>query len=510
MNGNFRTRYRPSPLLVVPVGLLLACGGPRPPAEFAAVPEPDGTVRITLVQINDIYEITPVGGGRWGGPARVATLRDRLRAENPHTYTIIAGDLFSPSALGTAVVDGERLAGKQMVAVLSQMGLDYATFGNHEFDVDADAFRSRLDESRFRWISANVTDGSGMPLPAVARHEIVTVPGPGGRAARMALIGVTMDGNVPDYVRVTDPIEAVREEVAAVRDRADIVVAVTHLPLFRDIELAEAVPEIDLILGGHEHENFRLFRGADLTPITKADANVRTVYVHDLRFDPRTGALEIESRLEPITDRIPADSATQAVAQRWVEAGFAGFRAAGFEPDERVVESPVALNGLEATVRNGPTALTRHITNGMLNEVEGAEAAILNSGSIRIDDVLPPGPITQYDVIRVLPFGGPVASADIDGSLLIEVLEQGERNRGEGGYLQLANVSASDDGWLVGGAPIDPGRAYRVAISDFLLSGREQGLEFLNPDNPGLRVLGEHRDIRVALIEELKRRYGTP
>ncbi len=70
-----------------------------------------------------------------GGLARVATLRANLRAENPNTFTVLAGDLLNPSALSTAMVDGQRLAGRQMVDVMNILGLDYATFGNHEFDL---------------------------------------------------------------------------------------------------------------------------------------------------------------------------------------------------------------------------------------------------------------------------------------------------------------------------------------------------------------------------------------
>ncbi|MFM7576381.1 MAG: metallophosphoesterase, partial [Microcystaceae cyanobacterium] len=98
------------------------------------------TIPFTLLHFNDVYEIMPIAGGKWGGLARVATLRQRLKQENPHTYTVLAGDLLSPSALGTAQVKGERLAGKQMVAVLNQLGLDYATFGNHEFDLSETEF----------------------------------------------------------------------------------------------------------------------------------------------------------------------------------------------------------------------------------------------------------------------------------------------------------------------------------------------------------------------------------
>ncbi len=488
------------------LGLLACSQGPPPPTPPPATNRP---AVVTLLHLNDIYEITPFGGGRWGGPSRVATLRRHLLERNPNTYTVLAGDLFSPSALGTARVGGERLAGRQMVAVLNEMGLDFATFGNHEFDLDEEPFLKRIEESRFGWISTNVSSVSGDPFPRSVRHQIVTAQGDDGSAVRVGILGLTMDAFQPDYVRIVDPVEAALREVAALRDSVDVLVALTHLPVEEDIALAEAVPELDLILGGHEHENMRLFRGEDLTPILKADANVRTVYVHDLTFDRESGRLDIDSRLLPVTEEMEADSATQAVARRWIELGYAGFRADGFEPEQVVAHVPVPLDGLEVSIRNRSTALTELITEAMLSEVEGAGGALLNAGSIRVDDVLPAGPLSQYDVIRILPFGGPILEVDMRGALLWDVLVQGERNRGEGGFLQLAGIGRDADGtWLVDGKPLDVNGTYRLAVSDFLVSGMEQGFEFLHPDNPGLRVLAERRDIRLALIDELDRRYG--
>ena len=253
-----------------------------------------------------------------------------------------------------------------------------------------------------------------------------------------------------------------------------------------------------------------MYRGPNLTPILKADANVRTVYVHEIVFHPSTGEVEVVSRLVPVTDAIPTDSTTNRVVQNWLEVGFAGFREGGFQPDELVTTADVPLDGLEASVRTRPTALTEVITRSMLAEVPDADGAILNSGSIRIDDVLPPGPITQYDVIRVLPFGGPVVEVEMRGSLLERVLNEGLSNRGGGGYLQLAGIQQDPSGaWQVKARPLDATATYRIAISDFLITGREQGLDFLNPDHPDLVIGVRHRDIRQTVIEELQRTFSN-
>jgi 5'-nucleotidase len=484
-------------------------------AAFAAAQSPallqDKTVKLTLLQINDLYEITPVSGGKEGGMARLATLRKQLAAQNPNTYMILAGDLFSPSALGTAKIDGVRLDGKQMVAVLNAVGLNYCTFGNHEFDLKEQPFLQRLSESRFTWFSSNAFDRSQKAFPNVNENVVFTVANASNQQARIGLFGVTITKNQTDYVTYVDPLAAAKKQVQALRGKVDILIAVTHLQIDEDIKLAQALPEIDLILGGHEHENMQLWRGADFTPIFKADANVRSAYIHDLTFDAETRKLQIASRLQPINDKIPEDPEAAQVVQHWVDLAFGAFQKMGFEPGKLVVNSPMALDGREATVRNYASALTGLIAGGFFNATPNVDLVIYNSGSIRIDDELPPGNISEYDVIRILPFGGSVVSVEMRGRLLKQVLDQGRANKGTGGYLQTLNVSWSNEReeWLINGKPLDQRRNYKAAISDYLITGNEQGLAFLNRQNPDLRVINDNViEVRRALIAQLQKEFG--
>jgi 5'-nucleotidase/UDP-sugar diphosphatase len=464
-------------------------------------------VSLAFIHMNDVYELTPVSGGAEGGLARVATLRRRLRAENPNTYTVLAGDLLNPSALSTATVGGQRLAGRQMVDVMNALGLDYATFGNHEFDLSQEALTQRLAESKFTWFSSNVTLADGRAFANVPPNVVFSARNDAGREVRVGLFGVTVNSNPASYVAYRDPIEVAREQVASLRGQVDLIVAVTHLNLDGDIQLVQQVPEIDVVLGGHEHENAQVARGSDFTPIFKADANARTVYVHQLRYDTGTKNLERESTLERVTPELADEPTVAQAVERWVNAAFDGFRAQGFEPMNTVATTSEPLDGRESSVRNFPTRLTDLIAAGMLHAAPGTELAIFNGGSIRIDDVLPPGKVTEYDIIRTLPFGGTVLSAQMSGSLLQRTLDQGRANAGTGGYLQLANVARPPGGdqWVVNGAPLDPARSYRVATNDFLLSGRETKLDFLTRDNPEVSGVTEHGDIRKALIAELRR-----
>ena len=467
-------------------------------------------VDITLIQMNDVYEIEPVEQGKSGGLARVAALRQQLLRQNQNTYTILAGDLFSPSAYV------EYLAGKQVVAVMNALGLDYATFGNHEFDLKKYQFLARLQESRFQWFSSNVTDANGNSFPNVPKTIILEIEGDRGAQVRVGLIGVTLNSNLKDYVKYSNPIEEARKQVQSLEGKVDILIGVTHLSIEEDRKLAAEIPQLDLILGGHEHENIQQWRLAinpwkssqcreNLTPIFKADANARTVYIHQLSYDTDTRCLKLVSYLQPIVAGMPEDAATKTIVEEWVERGVAAFRKDGFELTEEVTRINESLDGLESSVRSRQTNLTKLIARSLLREVEGAELSLYNSGSIRIDDYLPPGTITEYDIIRIMPFGGRIVAADIQGGLLQRVLDQGEENKGTGGYLQKSeNVTGKKGNWFIQGQPLNPARTYRVAVNDFLLTGREKKLDFFTRDAAGVTVIAENGDIRFALIKLLR------
>jgi 5'-nucleotidase len=469
--------------------LLIMSGAPAGAGQRA-----HGPATFTILHFNDVYEIMPVEAGKAGGLARVARFRAELKAKDPTLLTTLGGDYVSPSALGTARIDGEPLRGKQMVAVLNLVGVDWATFGNHEFDIPEAALRARLAESKFKLVSSNVTDAAGALFPNTVSSAIVPIKTSGG-TVRVGLIGLTIDVNRQAWVRYADPVASAKKAIDGIRGRYDVLIALTHLTLAGDQQLAEQVPDIDLILGGHEHENYVVERGEHFTPIVKADANVRTLAIVTVRVPGHGQHPTASARIERIDDRLKDGPKTAAEVKKWVDAGFAAFRKDGFDPANVVARIDTTLYGREAAVRNGSTTLTELICEAMRKEA-ATDIAVMNSGSIRIDDVVPPGPVTEYDVIRVLPFGGKILKATFTGALLSRVLQIGVQNRGTGGYLQTAGVPQT----------IDPAGRYTVAITDFLLTGGEANLGFLTRTNPEISNVQELRDIRMAVIDELKRR----
>lgn len=458
----------------LPLFLSISCASvSRAPSSVNA--EPEKPVEAVILQVNDVYEITPLQQGKLGGLSRIATLKKQLKSANPNTYLVLAGDFLSPSALGVSKVDDRELRGKQMVSVLKETGMDLVIFGNHEFDIKQADMDDRIAEARnhMRWLSGNVKTPQGEAYAGLPESHIEIFRSPQGTEMRVGFIATTIAMNKRDHVNYVDPIEFAKSEARKLKPQVDILIAMTHLSIAQDMKLAEQAPEIDLIIGGHEHESMFHRRGERMIPIAKADANAKSAYVHLLKFYPASKRVVIDSHLRQVNETIVEDPAVKRVADEWVEKAFQGFKQIGFEPRRQVGVTSVGLDGLEASVRNKNTNLSEIVGRAFLREIPG-DAAMFIGGSIRIDDVIPPGPITEYDIIRIMPFFGTVLSVEITGANLVEVLKDAHSKAGAGSFMLTVGMKFTPEGWKIKGRPINPQRTYTITTEDFVGGGLEK------------------------------------
>ncbi|MBK6996435.1 MAG: metallophosphoesterase [Lewinellaceae bacterium] len=279
------------------------------PAKKATTSGEDGILEFQILQMNDVYEISPSPSDNIGGLARVATIRKELLAKNPNTFTVLAGDFISPSVIGTLKHEGKRIRGKHMIEVLNTLGLDWVVFGNHEFDYDDLAdLQSRLDESKFTWLSANARlkgttwtqqffknkPGDGTEI--CPDNKVISIKDADGTTLNVGIFGVLINSGRKPWVEYSDWAEAAKKNFAELKPKCDVVLALTHLAIEDDKKLAAMLPEIPLVMGGHEHDNMRVPVGPSV--VTKADANAKTVYVHTLRYDKRKKTCTVKSELK--------------------------------------------------------------------------------------------------------------------------------------------------------------------------------------------------------------------
>lgn len=485
-------------LLLTGVLLLIFIFGCKTTKEVVApVTTDDGLITFNFLQLNDVYEIAPLENGTVGGMARVATLRKRLTNENPNTLTVLAGDFLSPSLIGTIKKDGKRIKGAQMVEVMNVTGIDLVTFGNHEFDIKEQELQDRINESKFTWLGTSVrrintktgrtskfyqeTDSTLNYVPDTWVWEISDED---GTSIRVGFFGATLDMNQVDYVEYLDVTSTCLEAVQTLSLQTDVVIGLTHLNVAEDLELAAKLPQVPLLMGGHDHHHIREKVGSTL--VTKADANAKTAYVHTLVYNKNTRKTTVSSKLIDINDKMHSDEEVKSVVNKWKRIMDDNLTKVVDQPYAEIYYTKVPMDAREAVNRKEQTNVGRMINEAMMKVAKReVDLSFFNSGSIRIDDQLE-GPITAVDVFRILPFGGPLVEIDIKGDLLKKVLNESKSRVGQGAYLQRKKVFYSDqkETWMVNGAPIEDEKEYHAITTDFLLRGID--LKTLHVNDPGI------------------------
>lgn len=211
-----------------------------------------------------------------GGFAKIKTLINAQKEENPDTLLLDAGD-FSMGTLIQVVFEEEA----SEIRMLGALGFDATTLGNHEFDYKAKGLANMMNTAvasgdalpamvvcNVDWESmeaAGFTQDQRLLYDAFANYgveEYIMVEKNGVNIAITGVFGIDCLACVPNCPLVFgDPVEAVKETVAEIQSRedADMIVCVSHSGTWSDEDksedeiLAKNVPELDLIVSGHTH-----------------------------------------------------------------------------------------------------------------------------------------------------------------------------------------------------------------------------------------------------------------
>lgn len=434
-------------------------------------------VRITILHVNDVYQFAPVDGGKRGGLARLLTLKKAAVAENPNTIFTLGGDTVSPS------VETRTYKGAQMIDAWNAVGLDYAVFGNHEFDIKTPDLLARMKESKFTWLGANVIDTKTGRIFADTPPYVIREIG----GIKIGIIGLLLPetkqtSSMEESLAVTDYCTVAKKLVKEMRSKkkADAVIGLTHLSMTDDKKLAGCA-DFDLILGGHEHS---LLQSSSYgTPIFKMTADAREMGKFNLNFNAATRRLEsLDWEIVPVTDKI-ADAPEFAPV-------FEKYRGLLEQLAVPVGATSERLDALSVSCRTKETNIGNFIADAYRNSVN-ADVGFVNGGSIRADLTYEPGPLTKRDVLSLLPFNNPIVKVELTGKTLKAILEHGVARSapGEDGepgrFPQISGLRFEYDikrpagsrivSVMVGGKPLDETKSYTVATSDFLVSRSGDG-----------------------------------
>ena len=451
---------------------------------LSAQQKPDCTVRVTLLQVNDVYQFAPVDQGARGGLARVLTLKKEIEKQSPNTLFLLSGDTISPS------VESITYKGTQMIDAWNVAGLDYSTFGNHEFDFGPDVLRQRMSESKFKWIVANVIDKkTGKPFGDAPAYVIREFDG-----VKVGIFGLTLEETKvtsrpgPD-VEFLNPCETARKIVAEIHEQGvKTVVALTHLSMSEDKQVARCAG-IDVIIGGHEHTLLESSAGG--APIFKLTADARELGQIDLNISKATGAVEsIDWRVIPVTNKTKDDPQFAALNLKYGKLLK--------ELSQVVGRSSVALDARSAVGRVQETNVGDFIADAFRAATK-ADVGLMNGGSIRADEIIAAGPLTKRDVLSILPFKNKVVKVELSGATLRQALEHGVARSAEdaepGRFPQVSGVRFTFDArrppgsrivdLSINGQPLDEKKTYTLATSDYVAIDGGDGYAMLK----GARVL---------------------
>lgn len=481
-------------LLVVAVLFLTTlCTVPQPPQQQGPDRGPASRSlaadTIQLLHTNDIHgklESTRISSGTsgfdQGGLAALAGWIAQLRSRAPdRTLLLDAGDAWQ----GTFTSNSNH--GEAVVKAMSLMRYDAQALGNHDFDWGQEVLAQRAKEAAFPFLAANLRDAAGA-IPAYAKPWIVKDLG----IAKVGVIGLT-NPRSPTIVKASSiagltflpAVETVRRYLPEVRARSDIVVVLSHIGVDEDTLLAQEIPDLDVIVGGHTHLPLRTARTVGRTKIFQAGAyteNLGRIEITVDRATRRPTAVSGADVLIPITSGVVKldPEVAAVVAQRWAE---------GVAITSRVVgKASAPLEG----VRGTEVPLGNLIADALLEygRAQGwrSDVAFYNQAGVRAS--LPAGDITYGALYGVLPFANTIVQVDLTGAQLHEVFEGAA---GAAGRLHVAGASfvyrfANAPGQRVieakvAGAPLEEGRVYRVVTIDYLLTGGDGHTGFAKGSN---------------------------
>ena len=474
----------------------------------------DKPITITFLDTNDLHahvKPTLIRGKTYGGYARLATLVRKTREKERNVLLLNAGDTFQGTLYFNAY---EGLAD---AAILSAIGVDAGTVGNHEFDRGPAALGAYASAVAWPLVAANL-DLSREPLlrGKIAKYAVLRVGG-----ERVGVVGadtpdvpnISSPGPNVDFRDVVPTVQAAVDELTA--SGVNKVVVVTHIGYEEDQKMVAGLRDVDLVVGGHSHTplgtpeiaGWQKSQGPFPT-LVKDLKGVQVPIVQAYEWGKVLGKIQIEfdggGKVKRIKEATPLVVDESVPEDHRIAAMVEAFE----RPILALQNAPVgvAAKGLGRERDGGDSPMSDVIADALQAKAApfGAVVSFVNKGGVRAS--LEAGPITYGEAVAVTPFNNTLTLLDLTGSELRAALLQGVRSPAAGGQLTPSEgtsytVDGDDVQVVVAGQPLDPAKTYRVALLTFTASGGDS--HFVLKAAKGRRIDTGLLDID-ALVDYLK------
>ncbi|TNN16547.1 Trifunctional nucleotide phosphoesterase protein [Schistosoma japonicum] len=451
---------------------------------------------LNILHFNDVYNVEDQKQEPIAGASRFTTALKEHGA-GKGSIVLFSGDCLSPSLISNAT------HGRHIPPIMNKMFIECSLFGNHEFDFGMDTFQECIDMCNFSWINSNVYDGESNTLIGtdltykIIKHDDLNI----------GIIGLvekewieTIPCFTSSFIIVKDIVETGRElgHFLKTQQKCDLVIALTHMRWPNDRLLAENVPEIDLILGGHDHDyeyewitlNENLLNDSNLLLdrtkisnkrlIVKSGSDYRMFSHLRVKYDKENcKIMNIDIEQVVIDGHWKPDEEVEQLVNQCTEKLESNL-------DRPLGRIEVDLDVRFTSVRLKETNIGNFICDVVLTAVD-AECVLFNSGSLRADRIIKAGVFTLRDLTTILPFLDKLVVIEITGSQLIEALENSvsEYPKSEGRFPIIGGMRFTFNPLkpigsriiikevTVQNEPINMKRKYRLCLKHYLYSGND-------------------------------------
>ncbi|MEB7801568.1 bifunctional metallophosphatase/5'-nucleotidase [Staphylococcus xylosus] len=392
-----------------------------------------------------------------------------------HSLYLDIGDHVDLSAPVT-----EATMGIKNVELLNAAHCDIATIGNNEgMTISHDALNTLYDNATFDVTCANVFDEQGQLPRNMSSSFIKVIDG-----VRILFIAATAPFTpfyrALDWI-VTNPLEAIKDEIKANEGAYDLLVIMSHVGVFFDEKLCQEIPEIDLILGSHTHHYFE--NGEISNGVLMAAAGKYGHFLGEVTLEIENNSIiKKQAILHPL-DTLPE------VETHFDEEGKMLL-------NDSVIDHPISLPRRTDTITQ-----TAHILAESVFEFTNADCTIINAGLI-VNGVEAER-LTEYDIHQMLPHPINAVRIRLSGQELKNIIIKSQKQeylnehaqglgfRGNifGGYI-LYNLGfiESESRYFINGEVINDDETYILGTIDMYTFGRyfptlkDQSIDYLMPE----------------------------
>jgi len=453
---------------------MLALGAGPARADFA----------LTILHINDLHSrLEPINrfdstcapdddaaGECFGGIARIKAMIEARRASlaeaGRNVLTLDAGDQFQGSLFYTTY------KGAAAAEFMNAIGFDAMAVGNHEFDDGPEALAAFLDKVDVPVLSGNIDVENEPQLKGKVSGSMVLEVGGELVGIVSTLAEDTVETSSPGpnvaFLRAETYLKGAVEALEA--SGVDKIVALTHMGLPRDMQIAARVPGIDVIVGGHSHTLLSNTEDGAAGPypvLVQNPVGRQVPVVQAYAYGKYLGEIEIvfdDAGNVTSANGNPILLDASVAADKEVAARLAELAAPLEELRARVIgRTEAAIDGSRDSCRAGECQMGNLVAEAMLERVrdQGIQIAIQNGGGLRAS--IDAGEVTMGEVLTVLPFQNTLSTFQLKGADVVAALENGvsQVEDGAGRFPQVAGLRFS---WTPARAPGE-GRIIKVEVA---------------------------------------------